>query len=163
MAFTAGQITALNSTAKGVVLNGIIQKLIDLDLTGVAGRWYFMRQPWISEIGLYPAGCVSEFRGSMSDREGVIGKADTHFRYIIALARASNFDHQVGAEDMLEWDQAIRRAFRKQTEDWLNTIAGIYMVQMSITEGEIFMDEAFRKQCDAFYSLVDVHVRESLT
>ena len=160
-AFTSGQIAALNTTAKGICLNKIIQVLIDLDLEDVTTKWYFMRQPWVSEIGSYPCGVVSEFRGSMNDREGVIGLSDTHFRYIVALARAANFDHQNNAELMFEWDEAIRRAFRKLHPDWLTAEAGIRMAGVTITEGESFLDEAFRKQADAMYFLVDVHVRET--
>ena len=162
MALASGPISALDSTTKGVIWNKIVQNLIAANLNGIGERWYILKQPWISQVKLYPCGVVSEYRGSYNDREGVIGQAETRFRFIIAAARAGNYGHQSDVDIMLEWDQAIRRLFRKQHPPWLDSDAAAGMSGgVTITEGESFIPAPFREGVDALFFMVEAWIREA--
>lgn len=166
-ALTIGQLSALDSTARGVCANQIIQTLIDLNLTGPGDRWYFMRVPHLTAIhksGVnYPLGCVSPWRGSLPDQQGALNRATTTFRYVVGLARSAQFDYQNDADKLMEWDQSIRRAFRKTKPNWLGSEAGVRMKNVTVSDGEAFIAEEFRKGVDAMYYIVDVMVEEDLS
>ncbi len=157
-AFTAGQISALDSYTEGLVWNGLTQALIDLSLTGITTRWYIGKLAWLTDITA-PCGIVANYDWAFASG-GAVSRNKIRFRFIVAGQRASNLDNQNDIATMLDWTQKIRRKLHRAAATWVTSDAVARNSVVEIEEGRKFVDEAFRKMTDAFFFVVSVTVDE---
>ena len=148
---------SLMGSVFGECLVGVAMVLQDLALKEIGQNVNIRKRPWDKELEV-PYAIVSPATDTSANAEGSIGQQDVHYRIMVALVRASNQDLVKGLGLELEWRQKIERRFRKQIPF---TIENGGVQNCSIAAGEPFIPEAFLRNVDAQYLLIDLHVKET--
>lgn len=142
-----------------LVTQAVADKVRELALAGIGERVFVRDLPILDGL---PTPCVVVSPGSetVDDRGGTNESDDTTYRVIVTLARAATREldgDRTVARQRAEWRDAVRRAFVNKRI----TIDGACWVRSTITAGEPMVPEAWRRQYDAQYWVLQFTLREA--
>jgi len=153
-----GTVTSLESSVYGQVINRTITAIEGLSLVDITTRVHFRKLPYDKDI-TYPACIISPAPETSRDSEGPVGQPVVHYRVMVSIIRASNRDLVNGASTELLWREQVRQKFQKTKPDFA-AIVGATFRKTTVVSGEPFIKDAFLKNLDAQFLLLDIEVSE---
>lgn len=152
-----GTWASLTTSSFGECINGVVTAIQGASLAEITTNVAIRKRPWDKQLAA-PYCIVSPANDTHPVGEGLVNKKTVHYRIMVALVRASNQGLTEGLAIELLWRQQVTDLFDKLIPF---SITGGQVITSSVTAGEPFIPEAFLKNLDAQYLLVDVEVRRT--
>jgi len=155
-----GTVAELESSVAGACLNRTVTTIAGLSIPEFPlSKIHIRSMSWDKDL-VAPFIIIRPAPETHNPSEGPVGQAVNHYREMITIASAGDRDLIEGMADALLWREKIERPFKKTKPNWANLVNGAHMRKTSVLPGEPFMNDAFYRNVNAQFLLIDVEVQE---
>lgn len=155
-----GTVAELESSVAGACLNRTVTSLAGLSLAEFPlSKIHIRALSWDKDL-VTPFMIVRPAPETHNPSEGPVGQVVNHYRMMVTIASAGNRDLVEGLADALLWREKVERLFKKTIPDWAALVNTGFLRKTNVLPGEPFMNDAFYRNVNAQFLLIDAEVQE---